>query len=292
MLMCTDRENMDKSLLCFLKTNQTAISNDIILLENQLPWVVLETLRTFVDVQVEEFVAKMGRTLQVRADMVQESIDDLNRYTNPPHLLGLLRFYKTGCHTNELSLDVNEGLKPMSKTTSAIELAEIGIGLKASQTAKFNDMGINKSPPFSNIFLAPLLLDQVRSSWLVNMAAFEVCMGMGTGLGTHGTEKPVVCSYLAVIAMLMDREKDVHKLRAEGVVQGELTNKEVLTFFKTIIKHINGGPLHIRIMEEVEDYKLKWWMWILVYKFFYKNGKTIAAVLSAIGVAAGIFKVR
>lgn len=54
--------------------------------------------------------------------------------------------------------------------------------------------------------------------------------------------------------------------------------------------HISGGHLYIRMLEEIEDYKLKWWMWIKVHEFVYKNLKTIVAVLSIIGVLAGIFK--
>ncbi|OEL12660.1 hypothetical protein BAE44_0026321 [Dichanthelium oligosanthes] len=94
------------------------------------------------------------------------------------------------------------------------------------------------------------------------MAAFEMCIG---------TEPPVVCSYLAVLAMPMDREEDVHQLRAKRAVQGELVNRETLDFFKTLIKHISGSALYDRILGEIEDYKLKRWMWIKVHSFVYKN---------------------
>ncbi|CAO2180172.1 unnamed protein product [Urochloa humidicola] len=284
MVMCTG--NLPQLLLQFFDANQAVISNDIMLLENQLPLVVLSTLKKFMDmdVPVVEFVAKMGRTLQVRKDKEEKPFVVDGSYS-PPHLLGLLWYYKTGGHTDGISIRVNDGLKPMSKAICAIELAEIGIKLKASKTAKFSDMSIKKVPLFTKIFLAPLLLDQVRSSWLVNMVAFEVCMNTATG-----TRNPVICSYLAMLAMLMDREEDVHKLRGDRIVQGELTNKEMLDFFKTVIKYISGGDPYIHIMQQVEDYKLKWWMWIVVYKFFYKNRKTIAAVLSAVGVLVGILK--
>jgi hypothetical protein len=231
MIFCTARELPPSLIHCF-ESNKAYISNDIMLLENQLPWVVLETLGKFrPSVDMEEFIAKMGRTLQVSGDKEREPFVFHGIYT-PPHLLGLLWFYKAGRSTNT-EFQSEEQLRTMSKTISVIELAEIGIKLTASKTTKFMDMGIKRRPLFDKIFLAPLLLDEVRSCWLVNMAAFEVCMATGI-------ENPIICSYLAVLAMLMDREDDVHNLRSKRLVQGELTNKETLDFFKSLIKHISG----------------------------------------------------
>ncbi|KAI5004361.1 hypothetical protein ZWY2020_031604 [Hordeum vulgare] len=302
-LLCLARDKLSSSLLCYFDSNQASISNDIMLLENQIPWAVIETLRRFKEVPVEEFVAKMGRTFQVRKEKEREEFDLGDGY-KPPHLLGLLRFYKTR-HTLQVPKKNEQKLPAlgsssasqvptsdqdrqisMSKSISAIELAEIGIKLMASKTTKLVDMGMEKTPLSGNIFLAPLLLDDIRSCWLVNMAALEVCLATGV----RDDEEPVVCSYLALLAMLMDREEDVHKLRSKRLVQGELTNKETLDFFKTLIKHISGGSLYIRILEEIEDYKLKRRIWIKIYEYVYQNKKAIVTVLSLIGVLAGIFK--
>ncbi|KAM3299856.1 hypothetical protein ACQJBY_041047 [Aegilops geniculata] len=286
MLMCTASHEVAPSLICCLSSSQAVISRDIMLLENQVPWVVIETLRRFRTVPVEEFIAKMGRTLEVRGRS-QRTPFLLDGY-RPPHLLGLLHYYKTGRGTNGVPPSV--GLRPMSKTISAIELQEMGIKLTASKTTKFVDMGIERRLLSGEIFLAPLLLDQIRSCWLINMAAFEICMGIGTGV-RGDNEQPVVCSYLAVLAMLMDRQEDVHKLRSKRLVQGELTNKETLDFFKNLIKHISGGTLYIHILDEIEDYKLNRRMWIKVRVFFYTNLKTIITVVTIIGAIMGMFKV-
>jgi len=290
MLMCTGRAKLPPSLLSCFESNQACISNDIMLLENQLPWLVIETLRRFRSVHVEEFIGKMGRTLQIRGGMDRGPVVLDGGYT-PPHLLGILWFYKTGSGNSGATLSDPDGFRSMSKIISAIELEEIGIKLTAGNTTKFMDMGIKKGFLSCEIFLAPLLLDDIRSCWLVNMAAFEVSVGMATSAG-HGTYqiKAVVCSYLAVLAMLMDREEDVHELRSKRLVQGELTNKETLDFFKMLVKRISGGPLYIHIMKEVEAYKLNRWIWIKVHHFVYKNFKAIFTVFSIIGVLVGIFK--
>ncbi|CAN6331021.1 unnamed protein product [Urochloa humidicola] len=297
MLACTARHELAPSLACVLCSNQAVISHDIMLLENQIPWVVIQTLRRFRTVPVEDFIAKMARTLQVRGDSKSEPFGlEVNGY-RPPHLLGLLHYYKTGprntiaAGAGAPSPPSNGGLikRPMSKAVSAIELQEMGIRLTATETNKFfTDMRMKKTPLSAGIFLPPLLLDQVRACWLINMAAFEVCIG--AGVREDSLQQPVVCSYLAVLAMLMDREEDVHELRARRLVQGELTNRETLDFFKTLIKHISGGAHYLRILEDIEDYKLKRGVWVKVHVFVYRNLKTIITVFSIIGVIAGIFK--
>ncbi|XP_048546070.1 uncharacterized protein LOC125525086 isoform X2 [Triticum urartu] len=290
MFICTDPGKLPPSLLSCFESNQACISNDIMLLENQLPWLVVETLRRFKHVPVEDFIGKMGRTLQIRGDIDRRPVV-LNRMYKTPHLLGTLMFHIVGITNDSAPLSDPNGSRSMSKSISAIELAEIGIELTPGKTTKFMDMGMKKGFLSGEIFLAPLLLDDVRSCWLVNMVAYEVCAGMATCAGNEtNTSKTVVCSYLSFLAMLMDREEDVHELRSKRLVQGELTNKETLDFFKMLVKHISGGALYVHIMEEVESYKLNRWMWIKVHQFIYKNFKTIVTVLSIIGVLVGIFK--
>ncbi|RLM99042.1 hypothetical protein C2845_PM06G10490 [Panicum miliaceum] len=97
MLKCTgNHDRMCPSLVSFFDVNRGVIDNDIMLLENQLPWVVIQTLRKFKEVPVEKFIAKMGHTLQVARKEEDDSFFVLDGSYTPPHLLGLLRLYKTG----------------------------------------------------------------------------------------------------------------------------------------------------------------------------------------------------
>jgi hypothetical protein len=119
------------------------------------------------------------------------------------------------------------------------------------------------------------------------MAALELC----TTLNFPGAEDEdsAVCSYLLLFAMFMDREEDVHELRAKHLLQGGggLTNSEVLNFF-TSLQSLRLECCYVRIMEEIEDYKAKRQVRIKVHAYVYKNMKTIVAVISAIGALVSI----
>ncbi|XBI50706.1 hypothetical protein VPH35_114072 [Triticum aestivum] len=309
-----DKENTPgPELIWAFCSNGDHLYSDVMLLENQLPWLVVETLLNFrsLSVQLKTAISILGngftnRVLRTR----KEILSDFDQYKcRPPHLLGLLRFYKISTKTTIqvrkkpriacnitciihvflrlIHLKSRKRLSSMSICTSAIELAEIGIKLKDNKTRNLTELGIRKGPLFGELFLTPLLLSSTQACCLVNMAAFEICTAASD---IHDDEGMAVCSYIALLSMLMDREEDVHELRRNHLVEGDLTNKEILELFKSLSKDLHGGPSYFRIMTRIESYKVKRWMRIKVHKFIYNNFRTIVAVFSAVGVLVGIFK--
>ncbi|CAN6205591.1 unnamed protein product [Urochloa humidicola] len=285
-----------------------SIQKDIFLLENQIPWLVLEALLEFFPVDVRGFVKGMGEKF-LPGNGKQATAEDGSRrpidktrggggggaeeepyYYAPPHLLGLLRFTKVGCMPAE---EKNYTGIPSSLSSSAVELAEIGIELTPSTEAWFGDMRVHRRRRlFGELSLSPLFLSEVTACWLVNMAALEATTsGAAAAAAAEGSSDGfVVSSYLSVLAMLMDRKEDVHELRRRGLLHGALSNKQALAFFKGLGQHLRFGTRYLAALEGIDSYKRHKSVRIKAHKFVYNNYRFIAAFLSVTGVLIGIFK--
>ncbi|KAF8722603.1 hypothetical protein HU200_022438 [Digitaria exilis] len=269
-----------------------SIQKDIFLLENQIPWLVLDALAEFMSVDVLGFVTGMGDEFLPGNDHGSRRITiDKNKY-KPPHLLGLLRYTKVGCMPPS---EKNYRGISSSLSSSAVELAEIGVAVTPSSKAWFGDMAIHRRHRlFAELSLSPLFLSEVTACWLVNMAAQEASTSGARSSAMEEEEEAsddfVVSSYLSVLAMLMDRKEDVHELRRRRVLHGALSNKEALGFFKGLGQHLRFGSRYYATLEGIDSYKRHKSVRITAYKFVYNNYKFIAAFLSVTGVLIGIFK--
>ncbi|TVU04156.1 hypothetical protein EJB05_50249, partial [Eragrostis curvula] len=273
---------MDESLVSYFESNHNDIYHDIMLLDNQLPWLVVETVMRFRDVPLRKFIANCRNCLQnitVKDDDIV--IDDS---FETPHLLGLLRFYIVGRSSKKLPTDAPESF---SLSLSPSDLAEVGISLKAKAKIDLTGMCIEKKGPFfADLCISPLQLD-ARPSWLINMAALEICMSSDF-LQEEG-EDSAVCSYLNLLTMLVQREGDVQDLRKKHLLQGGggFTDTDALKFF-SCIRSLRRRSCYISTMIEIQDYMDKRGMRTKVHAFVYKNIKIITTFFSAIIALFGI----
>ncbi|CAO2150010.1 unnamed protein product [Urochloa humidicola] len=281
---CVLRTNGETScpLTTLIQPHFVGIMRDIMMLENQIPWPVVKLLKDLKGISMEQLFRFF--TLCLHGSRSQESVDeDLSAVENyaASHLLDLTQFCvarrRKPYSFREAGLS---SIKTLTLSTSAEELAEMGIELRASApTTLFSDMSIVKGLFFAQLSLSPLRMDTISACWFVNMAAFE-------------TSRPgnlQINSYLAVIKTLMSRVEDVRELRIKGIVQG-FSDQHNLEFFNSLALHLLVDHAYDKVFEEIEVYKHKRWLRIALYKFLCKNAKTIATVLSIIGVLVGIFK--
>lgn len=298
MLSRAGSSKIDKSLQVYLRHNRYDIFHDIMLLENQLPWMVVEAVMRFMpqpSTIPKSFVHRMRRCMMPYDHREPPEPKPFIWYEdyNPPHLLGLLRYYIVGRRC-ECDIDDDEEEKPepknMSFSASAMDLAEIGITLKANKTMQLIDMHLNRPKAgavFTELCLAPLSLDRDRASYLVNMAAHELCAV--ESFGGAKEEDSAVCSYVLLLANLVYREEEVQELRERGIIQrgGGLTNEEALCFF-TNFQNLRMGPRYYRIMQDIAIYRENSLIKTKIHGFLHNHKKAIAAVVTGIGAVGGI----
>ncbi|KAL5205971.1 hypothetical protein ABZP36_034180 [Zizania latifolia] len=274
-MMWSNGKKVDPPLESCFKI-MSSIARDVFLLENQIPRLVLDALMELRPVSVHEFIANMRSYFYVDRRHRQNEPVPVDEW---PHLLDLLRCCVSGSVSDHKS-DIS-----FAQTSSAIELGQIGIKLTASRTTQLKDVGIRRGHLCGELFVTPFLMNNRATCWLVNMVALEDCI-----YKTRDANFTIVGSYIAIMAMLMNREEDVHKLRAKGLVYGKLSDQETLEFFKTLVKHAYIGPRYMNILAEIEAYKHDRWLWIAMRKLVYNNIKIIVTVFSVVGVLVGIFK--
>ncbi|CAO2149293.1 unnamed protein product [Urochloa humidicola] len=274
--------SIDKSMFGFLSPNRIDIAHDILLLENQIPWKVIEAVLTFRPVPLES-VSRMRGSLRDKFFGNEKPPVHLPEGYKPPHFLGLFRYHIVGGRGNKPKDDIES----RTYSVSAIEVAEIGITL-TTNTEDILRMHLNENAgTFPELSVPPLALDRDRASLLVNMAALEQCMFI------HFSDAPeedsAVCSYFRLLSVLAQREEDVHELRVRGVLQGGggLTNEEVLRFLTTP-QDMRLGLSYRRIMGQIQNYKDKWPKKTQLHALYYNNKKIIAGAVSVIISVGGI----
>jgi hypothetical protein len=189
----------------------------------------------------------------------------------PHHLLGL--FHRRQVGSQRLGIDILP-----STGSTAVELAEMGVKLTAKKTNIFGDLS-----------LAPLVLNDVTVCWILNMVAYEA--GLATSrsadnfaVGTRQDDNFFVSSYVSFFAKLVKRGEDVQELRAIGHHQQRYDRWSDTRLLQL------AGELYFHISERIQQYKQKRWIWIRIHRFFYRNMKTILAVVTVVGALAGILK--
>ncbi|CAL4990695.1 unnamed protein product [Urochloa decumbens] len=283
-------DDCDPNLYDFFGSNLNDILHDVMLLENQIPWRAVEIVMDFVKppVSLGKLIGYWRGHLQDRIVFEEPVVVDLDPNYKPPHFLDFIRFLML-----TLPMGDKDKIKAVSTSVSAIELAEMGINLKANQATELAHMGLvnRKGAFFPELSMAPLSLDNTHASWLVNMAAFVLCTTPDFLDEDAEKEDSAACSYLLLLCMLLHREEDVHQLRTKGILQGAgLTNKEVLRFFTSLHNCLGLGSCYGLVMLQIESYRIRRWVWIKVYAFVCRNWKTIVGVGSAIGAFASILK--
>ncbi|KAL2319928.1 hypothetical protein Fmac_028897 [Flemingia macrophylla] len=226
-----------------------SISRDLILLENQIPFCVLQKLYEvvvpceckknehtgFVDLAIEYF-ASNDTLMPFSSENNTKKPYVYNK--NPKHFTDLIRcFY--------LPAERESGVANHVPRT-ATKLQESGVSFEKGEKGPLLEVTFKKTPFLSLIFcvgclpymkrfkarcvIPQLKVDHTTECVLRNLIAFEQC---------HYQEKPYICNYVSLIDSLIHTKDDVEMLVEKEVIVHELgSDKEVATLVNGLCKHV------------------------------------------------------
>ncbi|KAH1084267.1 hypothetical protein J1N35_024028 [Gossypium stocksii] len=221
----------------------TFVYSDLLLLENQIPFRVLELLTSSSD--GEEFMNAIIRFID---DTVITPAEDSDWWPQQEgeriHLLHLLRvrllldkenqllcrfpFYIEHRFSNEARTK-----RCHSHTIGNIkELKKTGIWFKASEASCLTDISCNRIFFFGKLCLPPISVDDST----INLIAYEMCPDFDNGF--------TVTSYMCFLDLLIDEADDVKDLRAAAILyNGWGSDEEVAKLFNKMNTDLVPSPM-------------------------------------------------
>ncbi|OVA10391.1 Protein of unknown function DUF247 [Macleaya cordata] len=252
-----------------------SLQHDLILLENQIPFFVLERIFSLIcrdpehgDPSLNRLVLRFFDAMLPKIQVIPQTRSDFSIINKPKHVLDLLRSILL---PSSGRMD-DAGHYPVWEFTRCVtDLWEAGVNFKKKEQAdglldiQFNDKdGIFEIPPF--------FFDESTDVILRNLVAMEQC---------DGTLKPLVTSYVLLLDILINSEKDVRLLCHKKIVQCYLGDDEELA---VVINNLCKGVsitkfYHDGLCHRCNAYfETKWHKWRAILKHDYFN--TPWAVLS------------
>ncbi|PSS35643.1 UPF0481 protein [Actinidia chinensis var. chinensis] len=203
------------------------ILQDLLLLENQLPFFVLEGLSQLEGVFLSDlangnfrlYILKFFLPILPNHSLLQQDL--VFSDTTPMNLLELvlLSVFPT-CPRNAPLLPFHSHC---FRKINLSELALYGITFKSNFAAdsitdiRFSPNGVLEIPP--------LLINESSTSLFKNLLAFVMCFGAQT--------QSCLVSYLFLMDSLLDTDKDVERLVSAGVLKTTLNDKQALVTLLT-----------------------------------------------------------
>ena len=252
--------------------NIAFVRRDLFLLENQLPFLVLEALmlpdkNTWLE-NVNRFVEntrarsprhqeggwldRIMKSFFNHRDRKDRPKETKQQQQQPVHLLGILHGQLIDQSAHD-PLSISE----WSSYRSAIELKAAGIHFKPSKTSRCMDVSFKPAMSFGTLRLPPIMVDDSTKSMFLNLVAYESCPDAPDDFG--------VTSYLCFMDVLIDHAEDVKELRSNGILLNFLgSDKEVANLFNEIARDLVPNPrAYAKVIAEIErHYNNKAKVWI------------------------------
>ncbi|KAM0046871.1 hypothetical protein Hdeb2414_s0009g00321661 [Helianthus debilis subsp. tardiflorus] len=270
-----------------LKSHQIMFTQqDMFLLENQIPYLVLTEVMNFVsdefwDLKIKRFIddniLAAERCRVSGAKLPKPQVDGPVPATIN-HLLELLQA--------RLTKDKPREIFPNDRYTfrNVNELQEEGVHFKPSRTRSLAQIKFYKCGIFANIELPPITVDESTKPMLLNLVAYEMC--------SNDTHESFVTSYICLLDSLIDHAEDVKVLRRAGILDNQLgSDEEVAGLFNEIGKGLVPNSFaysaaRTAIQKHYES-KSNTWISQLKYEYIKSRWPFVALFAGLLGLFLG-----
>ncbi|XP_072984397.1 uncharacterized protein [Typha latifolia] len=203
------------------------ILRDMLLLENQIPYIVLNALMSEKKVDIDKFLNQIvGIEAKGNGAGGNGSSDVASDLQGHAHLLAHLREKHLGQETEKALLDW-VGNNSWLSFRSAKELSAAGIKLCQSGSQHMRDVRFEPYYLWGKLTLPRMVVDDLTRSRLLNMVAFEMCPGAASDYG--------ITSFVWLLDCLIDHVDDVKELRKKGILLNALgSDEQVAELFNEI----------------------------------------------------------
>ncbi|XP_042479758.1 UPF0481 protein At3g47200-like [Macadamia integrifolia] len=251
-----------------MKTDQIAfILRDLFLLENQLPFLVLQALMSFRHSE-NDWQCLIYKFVDLPLKL--QSTTSIEKDDKPAHLLDKLHKKLIGEErTPESSENKKKPIGHQQRKSSemkdddwhsfrsVIELKKAGIKCKKSNSGSLRDVKFEDHRVSGDLFLPQLFIDDSTKSILLNLVAYEA--------SPDGPSDYVVASYIVLLDALIDHSEDVKELRSKGILQNLLgSDQQVADLFNELAINLVPSPSeYLEVKRNIEkhcDKKFSIWM--------------------------------
>ncbi|KAI5327487.1 hypothetical protein L3X38_026883 [Prunus dulcis] len=213
---------------------RTYLCHDLLLLENQLPWSVLECLYNL----TANSLSQRGASLtSLVLNFFRQSVVD-NLMLNPSfelpcqilHILDLIRAVIVSGFKETASVEEQhkkKGLNLTQRIPNATSLSEAGVRFEKSQNKEEGKGECIMNMEFKNgVFtIPPLGIDERTEPLFRNLVAFEQC---------HHSRLHKITSYIVLMDNLIDSREDIDFLCDKGILANWLNPDDAAQFFNKL----------------------------------------------------------
>jgi hypothetical protein len=234
---------------------------DLFLLENQLPYQLLEDLMEWSE-NKEGLKCSIDHFIDMEANC-EDKKTSIGKEKPPAHLLDRLRTRLLRDPKNK-SNDQNMSGGPKVQDSwqsyrNIQELRAAGIQLKPSKSSSLADVSFKDQFTFypGYIYLPPITVDDSTGPKFLNLIAYEMCPDFDNDFG--------VTSYISFLDSLIDHPDDVKELRKAHVLNNFLgSDKEVSKLFNDIATDLVPNPkTYAHVKTQIQNcYATMWKTWI------------------------------